>query len=73
MAPIISLDSPVEIMSLGLDEGLMFNSIFIGSCGDISLEQYNTFRLNLGATEVANKLSSQLKTEETRAVMILRN
>lgn len=44
MAPIISLDSFVEIMSQGLDEGLMCNSVFINASSDISLKQLNTFQ-----------------------------
>lgn len=65
MAPIISLDSPVEIMSPGLDEGLMCNSIFIGACRDISQRPVNTFSLNLGATEISKK--GQMETKETKS------
>lgn len=52
MAPIISLDSLVGIMSTGLDEGFMYNSIFIRAFSDISLKQLNKFRQDSGGTEV---------------------
>lgn len=65
MAPIISLDSPVEIMSPGLDEGLVCNSIFIGACSDIGLRHFNTFRMNLRSNRSSEEVFSQIETEET--------
>lgn len=56
MASIISLDRLVRIMSQGLDEGLMCNSIFISACSDISLKLFNKFRQNSSAIEVAKEL-----------------